>query len=134
MERRALVGMVVLAAVGAGLAVGCQTEKRKNNPYMSEMGKQITYGDLPAEVQEVVHDSYPNAQVNEIYEMRHRTDYHMRHFEIHLTLADGRRKTFEYNTFQKPSAGVRTLESQEVQGSGTSPGAQPRGELEGKGK
>jgi hypothetical protein len=132
MERRALVGMVVLAAIGAGLAMGCQTEKRKNNPYMSEMGKQITVGDLPLEVQQLIKDSHPDAQIEKVYEMRHRQEYRMRHFEIHMILADGRKKTFDYNVFQKPSNGVRTLEVQELKGSGMSPKAQVRGETEGQ--
>jgi hypothetical protein len=126
--------MVVQAAVGAGLAAGCQEQVHKDNPYISEQGKQITYGDLPLEVQQVIQSSFPNAQVDSIYEMRHRKEYQMRHFEIHLTQADGRKKTFEYNTFQKPSSGVRTLEASELPSSGTAPGAQPRGEMEGTGK
>lgn len=133
MERRALVGMVVLAAIGAGLGAGCESmTKHPENPYMSEQGKEITFGDLPLEVQQAVETSYPKATVDHIFEMRHRQEYQMRHFEIHMTLADGRKKTFDYNVFQKPSSGVRTLDATELPSSGTSPGAQPRGESEGK--
>lgn len=135
MERRALVGMAVLAAIAAGLGAGCESvTKHEANPYMSEQGKEITFGDLPAEVQETVQTSYPGAQIDHVYEMRHRKEYQMRHFEVHLTLADGRKKTFDYNTFQKPSSGVRTLEATELPSAGTAAAAQPRGEMEGTGK
>src|SRR5690242_16940283 len=111
MERRALVGMVLLAAIGAGLGAGCGVEKHAENPYISEQGKKITMGDTPLAVQEFIKDSYPDAEVEDVYEMRHRHNYRMRHFEIHMILADGRKKTVDYNVFQKPSSGVQTLEA-----------------------
>ena len=133
MERRALVGMVLLAAIGAGLgAVGCGLEKHEDNPYMSEQGKQESFGDTPLEVQQFVKNSYPDAEVENVYEMRHRHNYRMRHFEIHMVLADGRKKTVDYNVFQKPSSGVNTLETTELKGAGTSPKAQVRGEMQGQ--
>lgn len=132
MERRAWVGLMVLAAIGVGTGAGCQTEKRKNNPYMSELGKEGTLVDTPVEVQEFVKAAYPDAEIENVYEMRHRKEYQVRHFEIHMILPGGRKKTIDYNVFQKPSTGVRTLEVQELQGAGTSPGAQIRGETEGQ--
>jgi hypothetical protein len=133
MERRALVGMVLLAAIGAGLgAVGCGVERHEENPYISEQGKAITMGDTPLAVQKFVETSYPDAQVENVYEMRHRKNYRMRHFEIHLVMADGRKKTVDYNVFGKASSGVQTLESTELSGAGTSPKAQIRGEMQGQ--
>ena len=121
MIRRALVGMVVLG--GMVLAGGCETPQRRANPYMSEMGKQGDITDTPPEVQEFVRDTYPDAAVERVYEKRHRKEYRVRHFEIHMVMPEGRRKVIEYNVFRKPTANVETLEKFEVQGSGTSPAA-----------
>ena len=132
MERRSLVGMVVLAAVGVGLAGGCETQKRKNNPYITDFGKAEAIEDTPTEVQEFIKASYPDAQVERVYEMRHRKNYSVRHFEVHMILPGGRKKVVDYNVWQRPTYSPAELGANGVNGDGTSPGAQMRGESEGK--
>ncbi|HZZ43660.1 MAG TPA: hypothetical protein VFE58_12040 [Tepidisphaeraceae bacterium] len=134
MQRRAVLGVVVLAVAGAGMLAGCQTEKRKNNPYITEYGKPETLAEAPREVQEFITDSYPDATVEKVFEMRHNGKYAMRHFEIHLVMEGGRKKTVDYNTFGKPTFNAKELDVKEVSGAGTSAGAQSRGITENEHK
>lgn len=132
MECRVISGMVMLVAsvVGVGLVGGCHTQKPMDKTYTSELGRKESIGDTPLEVQEFVKDSFPGAEVEAVYEMRHNTQFHMRHFEIHMILEGGRKKTVDYNTFEKKTPGMRQLETTELKGDGGTPAAQQRGDIE----